>query len=194
MLWFLTSRLSTLQPRANLEMLSATESNIISGEKSDLLHGVLICQISPLGFPVQPLRLNIWSSISPGAAGLADHMWGRMQTSENWEKRRFLAGTSYPRLVPTPLTQFPVVPAPKSHWLLSSHGKIWVTLQEQSSADHRMQLQRWKPFPDKPQVPYPALAICRTITQVNATKSSSQHGSPLFPFLLKISHQGRQDL
>lgn len=52
-LWFLTSRLNTLQPSANVETLSATESNIISGEKSDLLHGVLICHISFLGFPVQ---------------------------------------------------------------------------------------------------------------------------------------------
>lgn len=72
-LWFLTSRLNTLQPSANLEMLSATKSNIISGEKSDRLHGVLICPISFLGFLVQPFRRCIWSSISPGAAGLTDH-------------------------------------------------------------------------------------------------------------------------
>lgn len=136
-LWFLTSRLNTLQPSANLEMLSTPESNIISGEKADLLHGALICHISLLGFSAQPFGLRIWSSISPGAADLTNHTWGRMQTSESWGKRRFLAGTSYPRLVPTPavtsVTQFPVLPAPKSHWLLSSHGKIWVTLQEQSS-------------------------------------------------------------
>lgn len=132
-LWFLTSRLNTLQPSANLETLSATESNIISGEKSDRLHGVLICPISFLGFLVQPFRRCIWSSISPGAAGLTDHTWGRMQTSESWGKRRILAGTSYPRLVLTPavttVIQFSVVPAPKAHWLPSSRGRIWITLQ-----------------------------------------------------------------
>lgn len=114
-------------------ILSATESNIISGEKSDRLHGVLICPISFLGFLVQPFRRCIWSSISPGAAGLTDHTWGRVQTSERWGKRRILAGISYPRLVLTPAVTtviwFSVVPAPKAHWLPSSRGRIWITLQ-----------------------------------------------------------------
>lgn len=138
---------------------------------SQVRNQILIYCISFLGFPFQPFRPSIWCSISPGAAALADHTWGSMQTSDSWGKRRFLAGTSYPRLVPTPaVTSVPSGASTNS--LPSSQGKIWVTLQEQSSsANHRMQLQHWKPFHNKSQVPYPTLATCRTITRINATNS-----------------------